>query len=412
MLPILPPAPSRDDPSNFAARADALLAALAGWTDAANALEQSLQLVATTGTSTTSLTIGTGSMTLTASTGKAWIVGSYVYLVAAASIANRMLGQITAYNATTGSLTVTVTATAGAGTFASWVIGLATSTANASDVAVADASNRFTAASVETVLAEIFDAVRSTGWQSADAGGTANAITASFTPAITTLTHRQIVYVRATAANSGSATFQADATAAHAIYKGANKDLLPGDIAGAGHLLALRRDQTLDKWELLNPARGIADSCPPGFIADFGGETPPTGWFECDGSSLLRASYPDLFSAIGTLHGAADANHFNLPDHRGRFKRGWAHGTSNDPNASSRSAAATGGATGDHVGTGQDHAVQDHTHYTLGTNTATGTGPGAGILVSVANNTGGMTSGNIATETRPINAAVMSIIKY
>jgi microcystin-dependent protein len=412
MLPTLPPAPSRDDPTNFAAMAEAFLAALSGWGDAANALEQSLQLVATTGTSTTSLAIGTGVKTITSQAGKAWVVGSYVYLVAASSVANRMVGQITAYDSVTGDLAINVSATSGTGTFTAWVIGLATSNATAAEVSVADAASKFAGANVETVLAEIFDAVRSTGWQSADAGGTANAITASFMPVITALTHHQIVYVRAAAANTGAATFQADATTAYAIYKGANKDLLPGDIAGAGHLLALRRDQTLGKWELLNPARGITDSDAPGIIKDFGGETPPAGYFECDGSSLLRSAYPELFAAIGTLHGAADALHFNIPDHRGKFKRGWAHGTSNDPNASSRSAAATGGATGDHVGTGQGHAVQDHAHYTLGTNTATGSGPGSGVLASAANNTGGMTSGNIATETRPINAAVMSIIKY
>lgn len=412
MLPILPPAPSRDDPSNFAARADALLAALAGWTDAANALEQSLQLVATTGTSTTSTTIGTGSVSLAASTGKAWVVGSYVYLVAAASIANRMLGQVTAYNATTGALTVNVSATSGAGTFASWIIGLATSTANASEVAVADASNKFAASSVETVLAEIFDSVRSAAWQSADAGGTANAITASFTPAITTLSHRQIVYVRASAANSGSATFQADATTAYAIYKGANKDLLPGDIAGAGHLLALRRDQTLDKWELLNPARGISDSANPGVVQMFAGETPPAGWLECDGSSLLRASYPDLFAAIGTLHGAADGTHFNVPDMRGAFPRGWSHGTSaNDPDAATRAEAATGGATGDHVGTKQGWQIQRHSHtYWASESSTDGTAP------DVERWTGYRAAGYITSETggnqtNPVNVSQMFIIK-
>lgn len=419
-LPILPTAPSRDDPINFAARADALLATLAPWTDAANALEQSLQLVATTGTSTTSTTIGTGPVTITASTGKAWVVGAFVYLVSAASIANRMLGQITAYDDTTGALTVDVSATAGAGTFASWIIGLATATANASDVAVADASGYFSASSVETVLAEIFDAVRSAAWLSADAAGTANAITASFTPAVTTLTHHQIVYVRATAANTGSATFQADATAAKSIYKGANKDLLPGDIGGAGHMLALRRDQTLDKWELLNPARGIADSCPPGSIMDFGGETPPAGWLECDGSSLLIASYPELYAAIGTLHGSADALHFNIPDHRGRFKRGWSHGTGNDTGAATRTAAATGGATGDHVGTRQG-AYAGYNTFQFGQDDGDNVSGSMQSIsnmwvngTQVANNgTGGPI--NVPTnpgDTRPINAAVMSIIKY
>lgn len=48
----------------------------------------------------------------------------------------------------------------------------------------------------------------------------------------------------------------------------------------------------------------------------------PTGWLECDGSSLLRASYPDLFSTFSTTFGSADGTHFNLPDLRGRMVYG------------------------------------------------------------------------------------------
>lgn len=41
-------------------------------------------------------------------------------------------------------------------------------------------------------------------------------------------------------------------------------------------------------------------------------------WLACDGASLLRSDYPDLFAVIGTIYGAADGTHFNLPDMRGR----------------------------------------------------------------------------------------------
>ena len=128
MLPILPPAPQRTDPANFSSKADAWVDALTPWTDAANALEQSLQVTATTGTSTTSLPIGTGSKGLTTQTGKVWAVGSWVYIIAASSITNTMQGQITAYNSSTGSLVVNVTNASGSGTFTSWVIGLAVPT--------------------------------------------------------------------------------------------------------------------------------------------------------------------------------------------------------------------------------------------------------------------------------------------
>jgi microcystin-dependent protein len=40
----------------------------------------------------------------------------------------------------------------------------------------------------------------------------------------------------------------------------------------------------------------------------------PTGWLLCDGTSYLRATYPSLFSAIGTTYGSADGTHFNVPN--------------------------------------------------------------------------------------------------
>ena len=42
------------------------------------------------------------------------------------------------------------------------------------------------------------------------------------------------------------------------------------------------------------------------------------GWVLCDGRSLLRADYPDLFNLIGTTFGSVDSHSFNLPDPRGR----------------------------------------------------------------------------------------------
>lgn len=57
-----------------------------------------------------------------------------------------------------------------------------------------------------------------------------------------------------------------------------------------------------------------------GEIIAFAGPTSPDPlrWLACDGASLLRADYPDLFTVIGTAYGAVDASHFSLPDLRGR----------------------------------------------------------------------------------------------
>ena len=48
----------------------------------------------------------------------------------------------------------------------------------------------------------------------------------------------------------------------------------------------------------------------------------PTNFLICDGSSLLRTTYSDLFDVIGTTYGSVDGTHFTLPDLRGNFPRG------------------------------------------------------------------------------------------
>lgn len=76
----------------------------------------------TGGTSTSSLTVGTGSKTLTTQTGKTFFIGQFVIVASSASPSNFMIGQVTAYDSGTGSLTVNVTSTGGSGTLAAWTI--------------------------------------------------------------------------------------------------------------------------------------------------------------------------------------------------------------------------------------------------------------------------------------------------
>lgn len=145
-----------------------------------------------------------------------------------------------------------------------------------------------------------------------------------------------------------------------------------------------------------------------GKIEEWGGATCPAGFLECDGTSYLRADYPALYAAIGTVHGTADGTHFNVPDHRGRFARGYDHGASRDPDKATRTAAATGGATGDNVGSVQDDAFESHLHSQNGAlNTVNADGASGGFANAFGGNTGS-TGGN---ETRPMNAYVMKIIR-
>jgi microcystin-dependent protein len=58
---------------------------------------------------------------------------------------------------------------------------------------------------------------------------------------------------------------------------------------------------------------------PAGLLADFAGNTAPTGWLLCDGSEVSRTTYAALFAAISTTWGAGNgSNTFNLPNFSGR----------------------------------------------------------------------------------------------
>lgn len=87
-----------------------------------------------------------------------------------------------------------------------------------------------------------------------------------------------------------------------------------------------------------------ASGAPTGAIVMWPLNSDPTGWLECNGQSLLRASYAALFAVIGTTYGAVDGTHFSLPDFTSLFPRG-----ASDPTTSPTGGADThdhGAATG------------------------------------------------------------------
>lgn len=75
-----------------------------------------------TGTSTTSLLIGTGTKAFTTQTARAFGVGQRIKLTSQANIANYMLGTCSAYDTTTGAMSVSVDSVGGSGTFADWSV--------------------------------------------------------------------------------------------------------------------------------------------------------------------------------------------------------------------------------------------------------------------------------------------------
>lgn len=90
----------------------------------------------------------------------------------------------------------------------------------------------------------------------AAATGTADAITATFSPAPTALVDRMVLFVTASAANATTTpTFSPNGLTPHTITKFGGNALQSGDILGAGHVLLLQYNSAGTRWELLNPAK-------------------------------------------------------------------------------------------------------------------------------------------------------------
>ena len=93
------------------------------------------------------------------------------------------------------------------------------------------------------------------GALSATAGGTADALTATYSPAPAALVAGLTLYLRAASANATTTPqFSPNGLTGKVIVKNNNQALAVGDIAGAGHWLHLVYDATNGVWELINPA--------------------------------------------------------------------------------------------------------------------------------------------------------------
>lgn len=117
-------------------------------------------------------------------------------------------------------------------------------------------------------------------------------------------------------------------------------------------------DDELVRGYIIGGMRNFGD--PAGTIHIWGGrdDAVPAGYTLADGRQLDAEDWPDVFAAIGYAWGGNGGNLFNLPDLRGTFLRGVDLGTGNDPDAATRTAIATGGNTGDSVGSVQEDQMQ------------------------------------------------------
>lgn len=178
-----------------------------------------------------------------------------------------------------------------------------------------------------------------------------------------------------------------------------------------------------------DPAWATAVSVPAGTVVMYAANTAPSGWLECNGASVNRTTYAALFAVIGTTFGSSSGTVFNVPDLRGHFVRGWDNGRGVD------SARAFGSSQSNQVGphthtatsSGSTSSDGAHTH-TLGFEVGLGAFSGIDrVAVDDSTGTAETTSSsgahthtlsisttvnsNGGTESRPVNTALMYIIK-
>jgi len=153
-----------------------------------------------------------------------------------------------------------------------------------------------------------------------------------------------------------------------------------------------------------------ANLVPTASIIMYAASSPPTGYLECNGAGVSTTTYAALFAVIGYTYGGSGAT-FNVPDFRGYFPRGWSHGSTVD--------------SGRSLGSTQGQQMQGHIHPlngSAGVLPASTTGNGftgstgtnvSAPVVATGEPVNDGTNGAVpyGNETRPINLAVMFLIK-
>lgn len=211
----------------------------------------------------------------------------------------------------------------------------------------------------------------------------------------------------ATAAQINGGIFYTSATAPAAPVEGMRwRDIsTPANPIDRVYRLGAWVTELADLGITATAAQINAGVVPPGTVAHYANQTPPTGWLVRDGAAYSRSVYAALFAAIGTRYGAGDGTTtFNVPDDRGNFDRGWDNGRGID--------------AGRVFGSEQADDIRAHNHTIIGHVSQTamaaagGGGWGAGVgwpytaaSSTVIQNTGG-------TETRPRNRAYLPVIKF
>lgn len=167
-----------------------------------------------------------------------------------------------------------------------------------------------------------------------------------------------------------------------------------------------------------------------GAVQFFAMDSPPDGWLKANGAEVSRATYSDLFAAIGTTFGSGDGSTtFDLPDLRGEFLRGWDDGRGVDSGRSFGSAQSDANKQHKHnfnlADWKEDSGESDN--FNVGESDAPTGGPRIGFTVNKVFSTNesrkALWDGNTnnpairiandgGPESRPRNVALLACIKF
>lgn len=174
------------------------------------------------------------------------------------------------------------------------------------------------------------------------AGGTANALTLTPSPAITAYASGQKFWFRAGANNTDAATAVVSGLPAIPVQTGGSP-LVSGSITSGlyyqvlfvsntfqisriapsriGH--ALMQASTQEAAQAAIGLTATIGQIPVGGIVDYGGVTIPSNFLIPAGQNVLRAQWPELFAEYQIRYGSGDGSTtFGLPDLRGRVVAG------------------------------------------------------------------------------------------
>ena len=151
-------------------------------------------------------------------------------------------------------------------------------------------------------------------------GGTVDAITATYSPAVA-LTNGTTVLLEAAGANTSTTpTFAPNGLTAKTIVKGSGTAIVAGDIPGANAWLLLTYDSSADKWVLLNPVYPVNIASDAEAIAGTSNTTLITplrlrGAFNATGTAPVYACRAWVnFNGTGTVAIRASGNVTSITD--------------------------------------------------------------------------------------------------